>query len=70
MKELLSKQKALTIASELNQIVNAPGYSHVQHIFIKYGIDRFDPIKIQELINIMGIELAGRIINNTVEKPI
>lgn len=63
MKELLQKQKTLTIAQELSLIASVPAYSQGQHIFIKYGIDKFDVSKIQQLVNIMGIELAERVIS-------
>ncbi|NBV06637.1 MAG: hypothetical protein EBS06_05315 [Proteobacteria bacterium] len=62
MENLVKNQKTLTLAQELDKIANVPAYNDVKEIFIKYGIDRFDPFKIQQLVNIIGITLAGRVI--------
>jgi hypothetical protein len=65
MENLVKNQKTLTLAQELYKIANVPAYNHVKEIFIKYGIDRFDPCKIQQLGNIIGITLAERVVKET-----
>lgn len=64
MKEIIKKQKTLILAQELQKISNSASYSEIKDIFGKYGIDRFDPCKIQNLINIFGIELSSRILED------
>lgn len=64
MKEIIKKQKTLILAQELQKIANVACYSDIKDIFIKYGIDRFDPCRIQNLINMIGIELSSRILQD------
>lgn len=63
MQKLIEKQKTLTLAEELYKIANTNSYHDVKDIFIKYEIIRFDVCNIQQLVNLIGIELAERILN-------